>query len=172
MPKKGYNGKLTHEEIIALFNASVYRVDPNRGIVMDRRGKRLYTFPGGQSRSRQSTKQSARQRSLTEKPDTETFTEALWVRLYSRRKMRSLPVAHCVWLYVAQRPIPDGFEIHHRNTLKTDNRWRNLYCLFDLDHRKLHADYRDESSESTGELNGESGELNGEIGDLLEVTPF
>lgn len=133
MPKRSYAGKLTHEEIIALFNQGVYKVDIEAGTVHARNGRELYTFPGGND---------------CDDPDS-----ALWVRLYSRGKMRSLPVAHCVWLFKSQRAIPDDFEIHHRNTNKRDNRWLNLFCLFDLDHRKLHRD-------------------TGEVDDLLETTPF
>jgi hypothetical protein len=52
--------------------------------------------------------------------------------------MRHLPISCAVWLAGARRPIPKGFEIHHRNTDTSDNRWLNLFCLFGKDHSKLH----------------------------------
>lgn len=132
MPKRTYNGKLTNEEIIALFDQGAYKVNPEKGIISRRDGRKLYTFFGGKEGN---------------------GDEALWCRLYSRGKMRSLPVAHCIWMYKTHRSIPDGFEVHHRNTDKQDNRWKNLFCLFSMDHRKLHLD-------------------NGDVEDLLQVSPF
>lgn len=39
----------------------------------------------------------------------------------------------------ANGPIPDGYEIHHRNHKKGDNRLENLELIKDHDHRILHG---------------------------------
>ena len=114
MPKKGYTDKLTHKEVIRLFDYGKYIVLPDEGLVCSGKGKPLYTFTGDRS-------------------------AAKWVRLFDMPKVRAMPVAHCIWIYMTRTPIPKKFQIHHRNLDMTDNRWCNLYCLHKLDHEKLHS---------------------------------
>jgi hypothetical protein len=136
MPRKDeYPEKLTHLEIIKLFEDGKYKVDPNKGTVISgRTGKPLFWYVGGWKAGRGA-------------PDHETASR--WVRLFSVPKARAIQISHCVWLYMARVPIPDGFQIHHRDTDQTNNCWKNLFCLFHKDHTKLH--------------NG-----NGEVDDLIE----
>lgn len=63
----------------------------------------------------------------------------LFVRIYCNRKVKTIALAKLVWLSVVLRPVPNGFEIHHRDTDNTNNTWGNLFCLHELDHRKLHG---------------------------------
>jgi hypothetical protein len=42
----------------------------------------------------------------------------------------------------AHGPIPDGFQIHHRNHDRTDNRLENLECVDTVTHKRLHAGHR------------------------------
>jgi hypothetical protein len=51
---------------------------------------------------------------------------------------RSMTVSRLVWMSNTGVLIPPGFEIHHRNEDCSDNRWKNLLCVFSLDHMKLH----------------------------------
>ncbi len=116
---------ITHAEIIDLIRRGIYKVDLDTGIVSKRNGKPLYVEPAGR------TKQYPR------------------VRLCSGGRRRKLPVAHVVWLAGSGTSIPEGFEIHHRDTNVDHNWWSNLFCLFDLDHRKLHNGKPDLLEEET-----------------------
>src|SRR5687767_1819783 len=119
MPKKGYTTNLLDSEVINLFRRGRYRVDPDTGEVFGRDGtKPLYVFTNKRFR------QAAEWRGQK------------WVRLYAHPKMRALPVSHAVWMFCTMRAIPPGFEIHHRNKDRTDDRWLNLFALYEDDHRK------------------------------------
>jgi hypothetical protein len=47
-------------------------------------------------------------------------------------------IARIVW-QAHEGPIPDGFEVHHRNGLKLDNRLENLECVSGALHRRKHT---------------------------------
>lgn len=39
-------------------------------------------------------------------------------------------------------PLPKGFEIHHKDEIKTNNHWTNLQRMSESDHARLHATKR------------------------------
>jgi len=60
------------------------------------------------------------------------------VHLFHQRKRRSVNVSTLVWMVGNDRPLPKGFDIHHRNEDHDDNRFQNLFALTGVDHSKLH----------------------------------
>ena len=52
---------------------------------------------------------------------------------------RTIAICRLVWMYHAGRLIPDGFDIHHRDEDRENNRWDNLICIYGADHPKLHS---------------------------------
>lgn len=128
MPREYYYPlRLTQKEVIELFRKGKYIVDSEKGIVLNGKTKKpLHVFAGGHKAGK-------------------VFVpnyNSKWVRLYSAPKHIALPVSHCIWLANAKVTIPNGFEIHHKDLDSTNNAWNNLFCLFDMDHRKLHQDHR------------------------------
>lgn len=118
---KRYPLKLNWTEVIALFKLGKYWVDFDEGVVYSgRTNKPVYTFVGGRHK---------------DKAD-EAY---LWCRVYSGQGVRSMPVAQAVWVAKTLHPIPPGFEVHHRDLDRRNNRWLNLFCLYVDDHNKLHA---------------------------------
>lgn len=113
MPRAYYQNQLTRQEVIELFNAGKYRIVDNQ--ICGRKGKPLYVY-------------------------TNKKSEHTWVRLFAPGKSRVVPTAHAVWMITTQCVIPDGWEIHHKNTDPTDNSFENLICCHPMDHRKLHAE--------------------------------
>ena len=64
---------------------------------------------------------------------------SLYIRLhFDGDYRRGIAVARLVWMSVTKRTIPKGFEIHHMDVDYKNNAWSNLYCLYKLDHKKLH----------------------------------
>lgn len=60
------------------------------------------------------------------------------VDLYHEGKKRSIHVSQVVWIDQHNRPIPEGFEIHHLDKDPDNNAPENLVAVSDPDHRKLH----------------------------------
>lgn len=60
------------------------------------------------------------------------------VDLYHEAKRKSCHVSQLVWMQSSGVPIPQGFEIHHRDENPLNNQWDNLICVHSLDHIKLH----------------------------------
>lgn len=111
-----YTKRLTNKQVISLFRRGIYRVRED-GEIIGKRGKVLKGITSG-------TRDNGRE----------------YIRLFYKHKYkRNLPKAHAVWMGTTLRSIPKGFEIHHRNEDVTDDRWENLFCLFKMDHDKLHG---------------------------------
>lgn len=107
--------KLTDNDILRLLREQVYTVDLHKGVVYGQMGRPLAITMGGRQNDRP------------------------YVKLYQGRKHRTILVSRLVWMAGARRPIPPGFQVHHRNQKRRDNRWGNLLCVHKLDHDKLHA---------------------------------
>ena len=50
---------------------------------------------------------------------------------------------HLVWEKANNRPIPNGWVVHHLNGVKDDNRLENLVALSPKDHHTQHEAYRE-----------------------------
>ncbi len=109
--------RITTEELLDLFANGTYRADLDEGIVYKGGGKPLAVSIAGKE------------------PDKKP---RLYVRLYRKQRIRWIQVAHVIWIVGAERGIPEGFEIHHKDLDPTHNWWDNLFCLCQPDHRKLH----------------------------------
>jgi hypothetical protein len=62
-----------------------------------------------------------------------------WVRLYWNGRRKQIMFAKLVWMAHTRRVVPTGFEIHHRDLDRRNDRWGNLVCVHELDHRKFHG---------------------------------
>ena len=71
------------------------------------------------------------------------------VDLWHLGKRRSCHVSQLVWMVNAGCPIPEGFEMHHRDENPHNNVFNNLLCIHKTDHPKLHE------PEATGVENDE-----------------
>lgn len=115
---KRYKGKpkLSHTQILELFDSGRYRADLGSGIVYSGvTGKPLAVQWCGHT------------------------TQYAFICLCYKNSRYYIPLSNVIWIVGSRREIPDGFEIHHRNTVAEDNWYDNLFCLFEKDHRKLHA---------------------------------
>ena len=61
-----------------------------------------------------------------------------YVRRYCK-VTKKMSYEHIILWEQAYGPVPDGFEIHHRNEIKDDNRLVNLECISHAAHRRTHA---------------------------------
>ena len=60
------------------------------------------------------------------------------VDLFHNKQMRSTLVSHLIWMSRTMKPVPEGFQIHHKDEDPTNNDFDNLVCVHPLDHIKLH----------------------------------
>jgi len=102
---------MTPREVLRALRAGLYTVDRHTGAVTSKRGPVA----------------------MWQKPSGRRF-----VRLYVRGKVKAIAVARLVWMSVADRVIPRGFEVHHDDEDNANDAWDNLLCLHRLDHRKKH----------------------------------
>lgn len=115
MPRATYRETLSDLEVLALFDAGRYQCDLEAGAILSKRGRAVHVTLGGNPKRYH------------------------YVRLYRGNSAhRMMPVAHVVWIVGNRVALPEGFEVHHRDTDCTNNRYLNLYALFKLDHQKLH----------------------------------
>lgn len=106
---------LSQKEVLKALRIGLYSVDQATGEVRNQKGRIITPFPGGKDGNR------------------------WFVYLYWNGRRRAIAVPRLVWMSVTKRVIPHGFEIHHRDENKRSNDWSNLFCLFELDHKKLHG---------------------------------
>ncbi len=115
MPRKEYNKRLTNLDILELFKNGSYWADLNEGVVYsDHKRAAVYTYEGNAEGH-------------------------LFIRLYSEPKHRAMPVSHVVWMFGTRVPLPDGWQVHHRDKDVQNNSFDNLIAVHPIDHRKLHA---------------------------------
>lgn len=113
-----YSKRLTDRDVLQLLRDGVYYVDIEHGVALSQKMRPLATE---QSRTRKGGEL------------------ALFVRMYfDNCFIRKIALARLVWIAATKRTIPKGFQVHHRDTDFRNNRWQNLFCLYKLDHRKLH----------------------------------
>lgn len=106
--------RLSQSDILSLLSSGAYQVDLDTGAVYGRSGRLLKSFVGN--------------------PEGHLF-----IRLYDQGKEKTIAVSRLVWMARTRRTIPKNFEIHHQDQNVQNNHWRNLYCLYEDDHRKLHG---------------------------------
>lgn len=52
---------------------------------------------------------------------------------------RKLKLQHVLVWESTNGSVPDGYQVHHKNEDKTDNRLENLECLTPLEHKRKHS---------------------------------
>jgi hypothetical protein len=108
-----YPRRLTQRDVLTMLRVRLYTVDAATGTVYRQNGTPMVPFP--------------------DKGDH------LFVRLHWNKGRIGISLAKVVWMSVTNRVVPHGFEVHHRDEDQTNNVWSNLFCLYNLDHRKLHG---------------------------------
>ena len=121
-----YTGRLTNSDVLKLLRKKRYVVDLAAGIVLNRNSNPVAVV---ERESHSATYQ--------------------FVELYDGEKRRKISVASLVWMAGTNHTVPRKFVVHHRDFDTLNNAFDNLYCLHDVDHRKLHnsedlVDYRDD----------------------------
>lgn len=114
MSRVRYVGGMTDKDVLRLLREGEYRVDPSTGTLYGPRGFAIAPWSDPNEGGR------------------------MLVRVYYQGRRRGISLAKLVWMSVAKRVVPNGFEIHHRDEDLSNNTWDNLYCLFTKDHKKLH----------------------------------
>lgn len=104
--------RLTEAEILELFRRGIYTADVDNGVIFNRKGKRLKCRANAKG------------------------YRIVQFRENGRRK--SIMLQRAIWMAATLSPIPEGWEVHHRDGEREHNWFLNLYCLHPLDHDKLH----------------------------------
>ena len=118
MKKKGghhfYGGrKLSHLEILEIFDQGLYSCDLEGGVVYCRWGRPLKPYFGNADKH-------------------------LYVRIHGKGKMLAIALHRLVWIVGSRREIPGGWHVHHINHDVADCSFSNLLCLCPKDHLKFH----------------------------------
>lgn len=108
-----YSKLLNQRDILTMLKCKVYTVDLETAEVKNSRGNVIKPVPDDKGR--------------------------LFVRLYWSKGRKTIFLNRLVWMAATLRTIPAGFEIHHRDENHNNDAWTNLYCLFEMDHQKLHG---------------------------------
>lgn len=58
-------------------------------------------------------------------------------------KKRTICRSRMVYMAGSGFEIPRGFEVHHLNEDRYDDRWNNLVMLTEADHRKIHCQVKE-----------------------------
>lgn len=116
----GYGGTVGVSNILSIhgvleaLRTGHYRVCPDTGEVTGPAGKVVTPFPSGRS------------------------GRLKFIRIYYQGKVKTLRLSKLVWMSQTRVPVPTGYEVHHWDENPENDVWDNLFCLHELDHRKLH----------------------------------
>jgi hypothetical protein len=76
-------------------------------------------------------------RLMIQRPDS--TDRYLFVRIYLDGARRAVAVHRIVWMSVRRKLVPDGYDIHHRDGDRRNNRYKNLRAMTAAKHRALTA---------------------------------
>lgn len=118
---------ISQAQILEIIAEGRYRVDTDLGLVYSgKTGKEVYTWNRGKH----------------------PRSPHKFVRLHYKGKRIGIARARLVWMVANNSTIPDGWEIHHRNTDPVDDRDSNLLCLHKNDHKKFHHSAEPETQDA------------------------
>jgi len=111
---------MPYEMILRLFDEGTYVwIDSECKVLSGRTGKEVFTYSGDRSNIQ-------------------------YVRLYNtengKKYYRAIARHHVSWIIGSRADIPEGWQVHHRDTDQTNDRYKNLICCHPNDHRKLHEE--------------------------------
>jgi hypothetical protein len=72
-------------------------------------------------------------------------TKYAFVRICFDGKKYGRSLSKLLWMFTRNRTVPYGFKVHHDDHNHQNNNWRNLICIYDLDHQHHHARYNGSS---------------------------
>lgn len=116
---------MTQREVLSLFRRGIYTADIDHGIIYGRDGREL-------------------------KQQWNTKENVLFVQLYDAElgKRSCVNVNRVIWMVATNSTIPRKFEVHHEDRNVENNAFYNLFCVHEIDHRKIHGKWQPESEET------------------------